>query len=69
MLEDNQIWVAKLLQELGLTSSTGEARRMIQQGGVRINEEKIGDLQAQIVVEQGMVVQVGKRKFAKIDLS
>ena len=40
-LEDKQIWVVKLLQELSLTSSAGEARRMIQQGGVKINEAKI----------------------------
>jgi len=68
MLENNQMWVVKLLQELALTPSSGEARRMIQQGAVKINEEKVEDVQAQIAVEQGMVVQVGKRKFAKIDL-
>jgi tyrosyl-tRNA synthetase len=65
-LESGQIWIAKLLVELGLTPSTGEARRMVQQGGVKINEEKIEDVQEQISVENGMVVQVGKRKFAKV---
>lgn len=66
LFENNSIWIAKLLVELGLTSSTGEARRMIQQGGVKIDEEKIEDVQAQILVTAGMVIQVGKRKFAKI---
>ncbi|MBP1932923.1 tyrosine--tRNA ligase [Ammoniphilus resinae] len=65
-LIDGQLWVAKLLVELGLTSSTGEGRRMVQQGGVRINEEKVEDVNAQIAVQEGMVVQVGKRKFAKV---
>lgn len=67
-LENGQIWIAKLLVELGLTPSSGEARRMIQQGGVKINEEKIEDVQARIQVEDHMIVQVGKRKFAKITL-
>lgn len=66
LLEEGKIWIAKLLVELGLTPSTGEARRMVQQGGVKVNEEKVEDLQAQISVENGMIVQVGKRKFAKI---
>lgn len=66
VIENNRVWIAKLLVELGLTSSTGEARRMIQQGGVKINETKIEDVQAQIEVTEGMIVQVGKRKFAKV---
>ncbi|RXT13503.1 tyrosine--tRNA ligase [Ammoniphilus sp. CFH 90114] len=68
ILEDGRIWIAKLLVELGLTASTGEARRMIQQGGVKLNEEKVEDVQAQINVEDAMIVQVGKRKFAKVKL-
>ncbi|HJV46747.1 MAG TPA: tyrosine--tRNA ligase [Bacillota bacterium] len=68
LLEDEKIWVAKLLVELKLTPSTGEARRMVQQGGVKINEVKVEDLQAQVSVEDGMIVQVGKRKFAKVKL-
>ncbi|RKD27025.1 tyrosine--tRNA ligase [Ammoniphilus oxalaticus] len=67
-LENNQIWVVKLLQDLSLTASSGEARRMIQQGAVRINEQRIEDVQEQVTVEQDMVVQVGRRKFAKVSL-
>lgn len=65
-LEQGKIWVVALLSKLGLVASNGEGRRMIQQGGVRINQEKVTDIQAQIQVEDGMVVQVGKRKFAKV---
>lgn len=65
-LEQGKIWVVALLSKLCLVASNGEGRRMIQQGGVRINQEKVTDIQAQIQVEDGMVVQVGKRKFAKV---
>jgi tyrosyl-tRNA synthetase len=66
LLEEGKIWIAKLLVESGLTASSGEARRMIQGGGVRVNELKIEDVNAQITIEEDMVVQVGKRKFAKL---
>jgi tyrosyl-tRNA synthetase len=67
-LENGQIGVIKLLVNLGLTGSSSEARRMIQQGGVKINEQKIEDVSTLVVVENGMIVQVGKRKFAKVAL-
>ncbi|MGA8941316.1 MAG: tyrosine--tRNA ligase [Thermoactinomyces sp.] len=65
-LDDGKIWVVALLSKLGLVASNGEGRRMIQQGGVRINQEKVTDINLQIEVQEGMIVQVGKRKFAKV---
>jgi tyrosyl-tRNA synthetase len=59
---------AKLLLYCRLVSTGGEAKRMIKQGGVRINDEKVVDPNAEITPEKGMVVQVGKRKFAKLDV-
>ncbi|GAB7388920.1 tyrosine--tRNA ligase [Bacillaceae bacterium] len=67
-LREGKLWIVKLLGELGLVSSNGEARRMIQQGAVKINEEKVGNAEEEIAVVDGMVVQVGKRKFAKVKL-
>ncbi len=67
-LEEGRIWIVKLLSLLGLVSSNGEGRRMIQQGAVKINQERIGDINSQVQLEEGMVVQVGKRKFAKVKL-
>lgn len=67
-LEAGTYWIVKLLTDAGLCSSNGEARRMIQQGGVRLNSGKVSDVEAQIQVENGMILQVGKRKFAKIRL-
>ncbi|WP_213411364.1 tyrosine--tRNA ligase [Xylanibacillus composti] len=67
-LEEGNIKLIRLLVELGLQASNGEARRSIQQGAVRINQEKVSDPQADVAVKDGDIVQVGKRKFARIVL-
>jgi tyrosyl-tRNA synthetase len=67
-LEDGGIRLIKLLVDLGLQSTNGEARRSIEQGAVRINEVKYSDVNAIIEVADGDIIQVGKRKFAKIKL-
>lgn len=67
-LEGGTIRVIKLLVVLGLQSSNGEAKRSVQGGAVKLNEEKIADPNADIAVKDGDIVQVGKRKFAKIKL-
>lgn len=66
--ENGEANIVTLLFELKLVDSKGEARRMVQQGAVKVNEEKVDDFNASIKPEEGMVVQVGKRKFAKIEL-
>ncbi|KYG26688.1 tyrosine--tRNA ligase [Alkalihalobacillus trypoxylicola] len=63
---EKQIWIVDLLVELKLQGSKGEARRMIQNGGVKINTEKVTDVQMQVDIEAGLIIQVGKRKFVKI---
>lgn len=68
-LENGSIWVVPLLVSLDLCSSNGDARRMIQQGAVKLNGERVDDEQLQVAVEDGMIWQVGKRKFAKIHLA
>lgn len=68
VLEKGSIRIVKLLVELGLQSSNGEAKRSIQGGAVRINEKKVEDPNATVVLEGGEIIQVGKRKFAKIKL-
>ena len=57
-----------LLKECGMTSSTSEAMRMIQQGAVRIDEQKITDKKYQVLKNTSAIYQVGKRKFKKIIL-
>ncbi|WP_409288384.1 tyrosine--tRNA ligase [Peribacillus sp. SCS-37] len=55
-----------LLVALGLQSSKGEARKMILNGGVRIDNQKLTDFTASIQPADGMVIQVGKRKFIRL---
>ncbi|MFD2169392.1 tyrosine--tRNA ligase [Tumebacillus lipolyticus] len=67
-MEAGTVWIVKLLVDLGMAPSNGEARRLVQQGGVKIDEVKVDAADAQIELVDGMVVQAGKRKFAKIKL-
>lgn len=60
--------ITELLVQIKLASSKGEARRLIEQGGVKINSKKITDWKKEIGLESGMVIQAGKRKFVKIEL-
>lgn len=62
------ISAAKLILHCKLVDSGGEAKRMIKQGGVNVGEEKINDPNAPITPENGLVVRVGKRKFAKLSI-
>lgn len=65
-LVENKIWLPKLLVEAKLVSSTSEGRRLIVQGAVRVEGERITDPNCEITIDQDLVVQVGKRKFARI---
>jgi len=65
---ESSILLPNLLKEAGMTESTSEAIRMIKQGGVRINEEKITDPKHSVAKGETSIYQVGKRKFKKITL-
>ena len=67
-ISESSISLTNLLKESGMTSSTSEAMRMIKQGAVRINEEKITDTKHIIDSGSSAIYQVGKRKFKKITL-
>jgi tyrosyl-tRNA synthetase len=60
------IGIAHLLKQSGLTPSTAEAVRMIEQGGVRLDGEKVTDKALTITKGKTVVAQVGKRKFARV---
>lgn len=68
-IEDGRVWIVRLVRACGAASSNSEARRLIQQGAVRLNDEKIDDEGANVEVADGDVLQVGKRTFAKVNLS
>ncbi|MEO8037225.1 MAG: tyrosine--tRNA ligase [Betaproteobacteria bacterium] len=64
-----ELSLAQVMKRAGLAASTSEAMRMIDQGGVRINGEKVSDRAIVLVRGEAMVLQVGKRRFARVTLS
>ena len=60
--------ILKVLKEAGLVPSTTEATRMIEQGGVRIDGQKVEDRGLQLKAGGTYVLQVGKRKFARVTI-
>ncbi len=66
---EGEMSVAHLLKDAGLVEGTSEAMRMIQQGGVKLNGEKVADKNARVSAGTVYVAQVGKRKFARVTLS
>jgi tyrosyl-tRNA synthetase len=69
VLEGQNISIVQILKQAGLTASTSEAMRMVDQGGVKIDGERVEN--KGLMLERGavFVVQVGKRKFARVTLS
>lgn len=66
---DGHIGVGALIKAAGLTPSTGEANRNVEQGGVKIDGEKMTDRKHQFAAGDKFVLQVGKRKWAKITVA
>ena len=64
--EDGQVSLLKLLTFADMAGSNSDARRLIQQGGVKVNDNKVDDIDAKIPVAPGTIIQAGKRKFAKL---
>ena len=60
--------IAGVLKQAGLTASTSESLRMIDQGGVRLNGEKLSDKGLLLRAGETVVLQVGKRKFARVGI-
>ena len=58
--------IAQVLKQAGLTASTSDAMRMIDQGGVKLGGEKVSDRALVLVAGSEVVLQVGKRKYAKV---
>ena len=68
-IEGESVGIAQLLKMAGLVESTSEAIRGIQQGGVKLDSEKIEDKNLQLNKGATVIAQVGKRKFAKISIN
>lgn len=65
-LEENPMVISQVLKMAGLTAGTGEANRLIAQGGVRVDNERVSDRDVYFSKGKTHVFQVGKRKFAKV---
>jgi tyrosyl-tRNA synthetase len=64
----NEIGIIDLILKVKFASSKGEAKRLITQGGVSLNGDKISDPVTKLKIENGMILKVGKRKFIKLNL-
>jgi tyrosyl-tRNA synthetase len=67
-MDGDTVGVAQLLKQAGLVNSTSEAFRAIEQGGIRLDGERISDKTLTLRKGASVVAQVGKRKFARITL-
>jgi len=65
-LKSKKVEVVKLLKDSGMVSSNSEARRLIAQGGVRVDDKPVGDEKTVIDLSTEKVVNVGKRKFVRV---
>jgi tyrosyl-tRNA synthetase len=65
-LKGKSIWIVKLLVDSELAPSRSEARRLVSQGGVKINGEMIRDIDFEIAAENELIIKVGKRKFLRV---
>ncbi len=66
---DGGLAIAQVLKQAGLTGGTSEALRMIEQGGVRLDGDRVEDKGLILIAGSEVVVQVGKRKYARVVIS
>ncbi len=66
--EGGHLAIANLLKQAGLTQSTSESLRMIRQGAVKIDGERIEDSKLEIAAGTSHIYQVGKRRFARVSV-
>lgn len=67
-IQDGKIWIIKLLTAAGMAPSNSEARRLVQQGAVTLDGQKISDPSANIEIKDGQILKAGKLKYARIRL-
>lgn len=67
--KEGVIWLPKLLTEIKFVTSTSEGKRLVQQGGVKIDEQPFKEENYAVKDKTSFILQAGKRKFAKIVLS
>jgi tyrosyl-tRNA synthetase len=63
------VWICKLMTDAGLTASNGEARRLVKQGAVKLDGEKLSNADHEVAPVAELILQAGKRRFARIKFS
>jgi tyrosyl-tRNA synthetase len=66
---DDGVSISQVLKRAGLTASTSDALRMVEQGGVKLDGERVSDKALRLTKGKTAVVQVGKRKFARVTIA
>ncbi|KUK41442.1 MAG: Tyrosine--tRNA ligase [Clostridia bacterium 62_21] len=66
MLQEGRIWLPRLMVLCGMVSSTSEARRLIKQGGVEVDGQKVLDPDYELEPRIGSVIRAGKRRFVRL---
>ena len=65
-IKDGKVWIVHLVTGAGFAASSSDARRLIRQGGVTLDGERLTDTNAQLLLTPGQILKVGKRRFARI---
>jgi len=61
-----RIWIVERVCSVGFAESKGKARRLVEQGAVSLDGERISDADAQVDISRERVLRVGKRRFARV---
>jgi tyrosyl-tRNA synthetase len=62
-----ELWICELLKQLGFAASTNEARRLVGQGAVRVDRQTVSDVNFRFVPGEHRILEVGKRRVARIE--
>jgi len=65
-IKDGKVWIVRLITIAGFAASNGEARRLVEQGAVTLDGERITDVNAELPIKDGQILHVGKLKYGRI---
>ena len=68
IFKDNKLWIVRLIRQTKLLNSTGEILRIIEQGGIRINNKKVRQTDIDIEIKDGDILRIGKLHFYRIKI-
>jgi tyrosyl-tRNA synthetase len=63
--DSEEVWLPRILKDTGICKSTGEATRLIKQGGIRIDDKKVSDTQFKLSAGE-YIIRIGKRRFYRL---